>query len=1097
MPRTVALPFFLLLAAAFLPAAAESPPAPYSPRIAPASDEGLRALKRIRVPAGLRADLFAAEPLLANPVCFCIDHQNRFYVAETFRLHAGVTDIRGHMDWLDDDLACRTVADRAAMMTRRLGAKATDSAREHDRIRLLEDTKGTGRADRSTVFADGFNHIEDGIGAGLLARGGDVYFTCIPDLWRLRDTRGTGKADERTRLHTGFGLHVGFLGHDLHGLRMGPDGKMYFSIGDRGFHVPLPGGGALSSPDTGAVLRCNPDGSELEIFASGLRNPQELAFDEYGDLFTGDNNSDAGDQARWVYLVEGGDSGWRIGYQFGTATGPRGPFMAEQLWKPRWEGQAAYIVPPIANVADGPAGLAYYPGLGLPERYRGHFFLCDFRGGSGASGVRSFAVEPEGASFKLVDSHQFAWSVLATDVDFGTDCALYLTDWVEGWGKPEKGRIYKVFDPTLAAGADVKEVKDLLAAGMAGRPAAELARLLGHKDMRIRQEAQFALASRGTEAVEPFTAVAREGRSLLARLHAVWGLGQVARKEPAAVTALLPLLNDRESEVRAQAAKTLGDVRAAAAADKLVKLLADAEPRVKFFAAQAQGRIGSKEAVPAVLALLRGNADKDAYLRHAGVMALAGAGDVPALLAAADDSSASVRLGVALALRRLRSPEIARFLADPESPLVLEAARAIYDLPIEAALPQLAALVTQPRLPDALGYRVLNANFRLGQPANAEAVAAFAARADAPETLRIEALRELAEWATPAGRDRVMGLWRPLSPRPADIAADAVRPRLAALFTGPDKVRQEAAKLAAGLGIREIGPLLVDMAADAKRPASVRVEALRALGGLKDSRLETAMARALDDADPRVRTEGRRLLARLRPADALSRLGKVLEDGTTLERQGAFTILGDMKGPESDSLLGRWLDSLLAGKVAPEVRLDLVEAAVKHPAVSARLALYQTRSSKADPLAPYRDALVGGDAEEGQRVFLHKAEVSCLRCHKVKGVGGEVGPDLTGIAGRQNREYLLESIVLPSKQIAKGFETVVLTLKNGQSRVGVLKSEDAAEVRLMTPEGKLVVVPRNQIDERETGKSAMPEDLVGKLSRSELRDLVEFLSGLK
>jgi quinoprotein glucose dehydrogenase len=1096
MPRTVALASLLLfLAVACLPILAETPPGTYSPRVAAASEGGLRALARIRVPAGLRADLFAAEPLLANPVCFSIDHKNRFYVAETFRLHAGVTDIRGHMDWLDEDLACRTVADRLALMKRRLGGKAGDAAREHDRVRLLEDTKGTGRADRSVVFADGFSHIEDGLGAGLLARGPDVYFTCIPDLWRLRDPRGEGKAAERTRLASGFGVHVGYIGHDLHGLRMGPDGKLYFSIGDRGLEVPVPGG-VLSCPDTGAVLRCNPDGSELEVFASGLRNPQELAFDEHGDLFTGDNNSDSGDKARWVYVVQGGDSGWRIGYQFGTALGSRGPFTAERLWEPRWDGQPAYIIPPIANVADGPSGLAYYPGVGLPERYRGHFFLADFRGSSSASGVRSFAVEPQGAFFKLVDSEKFVWSVLATDVDFGTDCAIYLTDWVEGWEKPGKGRIYKVFDPALAGSAEVKEVKELLAAGMSHRPAAELARLLGHKDMRVRQEAQFALAERGSAAVETFGAVARDGKTLPARLHAVWGLGQVARKEPAAMSVLLPLLGDPASEVRAQAAKTLGDVRAAAAFDGLVKLLKDPEPRVQFFAAQALGRLGRKEAVPAVLALLRANADRDVCVRHGCVMALSGANAISALLAGADDSSPSVRLGVLLALRRLRSPEVARFLADPESALVLEAARAIYDVPIEAALPQLAALVTRQEMSDLLGYRVLNAHYRLGQQANAEAVAAFAVRGDVSESLRVEALRELAAWEKPAGRDRVMGLWRPLPQRPAQVAADAVRPRLGALFSGPDKVRREAARLAAALGIREIGPALVDMAGDTKRPAGVRVEALRALGVLKDARLETAMGRALDDPDPRVRTEGRRLLAVLRPADARAQLEKALEGGTTADRQGAFAILGDMKGPESDALLLRWLDALLAGKVATAVRLDLVEAAGKHPAARDRLAAYEARR-KGEPLARYRDALVGGDAEEGQRVFFQKAEVSCVRCHKVKGVGGEVGPDLTGIAGRQNREYLLEAIVEPSKQIAKGFETVVLTLKNGQSRVGVLKAEDAAEVRLVTPEGRLVVVPKDQIDERDTGKSAMPEDLVQKLSRPEVRDLVEFLSGLK
>jgi quinoprotein glucose dehydrogenase len=1100
MPRKflVACLFLGFAGVALLPAA-DNPAKPYDPHVAPASDEGQRAIQRIRVPAGLKVELFAAEPLLANPVAFCVDHRNRFYVAETFRLGDGVTDIRGHMSWLDDDLACRTVADRLAMLKRRVRDNAASYGVHHDRVRLLEDTKGAGKADRSTVFADGFNGIEAGIGAGLLARGGEVWFTCIPGLWRLRDTKGTGKADERALLHDGFGVHVGYLGHDLHGLRFGPDGKLYFSSGDRGLNVPLKDGRSLFYPDTGCVLRCNPDGSDLEVFATGLRNPQELAFDQYGNLFTGDNNSDAGDKARWVYVVEGGDSGWRIGYQFGTATGPRGPFMSEDLWKPQWEGQAAYIVPPIANVADGPSGLTYYPGLGLPPRYAGHFFLADFRGSSGMSGVRSFAVEPSGASFKLVDQHEFIWSVLATDVDFGTDCAVYLTDWVEGWNKPNKGRIYKVTDPKLANDAAVKEVKKLLAEGMKGRGSAELVRLLAHKDMRVRQEAQFALAEKGAEAVATLTQVAREGKELLPRLHAVWGLGQVGRKDRAAYEPLLALLGDGAPEVRAQAAKVLGDGKVAEARGKLVALLADAEPRVRFFAAQALAHVGGKEAVAPVLAMLRDNADRDTYLRHAGVMALAAVKDQAALLAAADDASPAVRRAVLLALRRRHSPEVARFLGDADASLVLEAARAIYDLPVEAALPKLAALIQGPKVSDPLGYRVLNANFRLGQAENAAAVARFAARSDASEALRVEALKELADWAKPAGRDRVMGLWRPLPPRSADVAA-ALRPALGGVFSGPDRVRQEAARLAGRLGIKEVGPLLLAMAGDGKRPAQGRVEALRGLAALgDDARLGKAMELALSDADPRVRTEGRRLLAQARPAEALASLAKALGAGPTAERQGAFAVLGEMKGPGAAELLGRWLDTLLRGEVEPALRLDLVEAAARRPeqSIKDKVARYEAAAARGGPVARYRDALVGGDAEAGRRIFFEKAEVSCLRCHKVGGVGGEVGPDLSDVGKRQNRDYLLESIVEPSKQIAKGFETLVLTLTSGKTVVGVLKSEDAREVKLMTAEGKLVVVPKDQIEERQAGKSAMPEDVTKYLSRSEVRDLVEYLAGLK
>src|SRR5262249_42521772 len=149
-------------------------------------------------------------------------------------------------------------------------------------------------------------------------------------------------------------------------------------------------------------------------------------------------------------------------------------------------------------------------------------------------------------------------------------------------------------------------------------------------------------------------------------------------------------------------------------------------------------------------------------------------------------ASVAVRRAVLLAYRRRQSPEVARFLHDADRELVLEAARAINDVPIESALPKLASLIGGLDMSEPLSYRVLNANFRLGTVENARAVARFAARSDIKPELRVEALRELEAWAKPPGRDRIMGVWRPLPPRAKNIGADALRPALGGIFTGPD-----------------------------------------------------------------------------------------------------------------------------------------------------------------------------------------------------------------------------------------------------------------------------------------------------------------------
>src|SRR5262249_6619032 len=114
-----------------------SPSPKNAPKVAHASDEGERAIKQFKAPKDFKVELIAAEPPLSNPVSLWIDERGNIDVAETFRLNDNVPDIRGHMDWLDEDLASQSVEDRVTMLKKHLGKKVSDLTRDADRLKLI------------------------------------------------------------------------------------------------------------------------------------------------------------------------------------------------------------------------------------------------------------------------------------------------------------------------------------------------------------------------------------------------------------------------------------------------------------------------------------------------------------------------------------------------------------------------------------------------------------------------------------------------------------------------------------------------------------------------------------------------------------------------------------------------------------------------------------------------------------------------------------------------------------------------------------------------------------------------------------------------
>ncbi|MDP6479835.1 MAG: HEAT repeat domain-containing protein [Phycisphaerales bacterium] len=961
----------------------------------------------VTVPDGITVSTWAEHPTILDPVSFCFDERGTIYVGETQRQDRGVEDNRNSPFWLIDDLASRTVDDRYRLFEKWAHKRenGVDFYRKWaDEVIRLRDTNGDGVADERILFAGPFDEVLDGTGSGLLALDGDIWYTNIPHLWRLRDRDDDGVADEQDALHGGFGVRVALRGHDMHGLRMGPDGRVYWSIGDRGYHLELPDGRTLEDPHSGAVFRCERDGSKIEVFHRGLRNPQELAFDKYGYLFTGDNNSDSEDRARVVYVAQGGHSGWDMAYQTLEGDNDRGPWVQEELWKMDHPGRPAWVLPPLSYIGSGPSGLTHLPGTGMPARYDDCFLLCDFRGSPEHSGVLSFKVNPDGAGFQVVDIHPFVENILCTDVEVGWDGHIYVSDWVQGWGSTETGRIMRVVHDERGVDPVVTEVAALVREGFDHRTLKELSTLLAHADQRVRLRAQWALADRGAAAVDVLKTAAA-GEHQLARIHAMWGLGMIDRLHGPSTRAMQSVQEhvwDDDPEIRGQAARVLGDAGFEPASEDLHDLAFDMEPRVSYHALMGLGKLGHPESIDAVAEVLWTNNNEDPFIRHACVVALAGIGDRDAILNLLGDAQPAVRLGAALALRQMGDEAVAVALRDPDPFIAAEAARAIHDAEIVSAMPALAdhargLSISDTREGRSIGRRVIEAAARRGTPQDAAAVAQIAMNAEAPAIVQIEAARALATWSSPGPRDRVTGRFRRLSPRDPKPIAAAVAAWIPQLAAKPGELGEQGRAAAAALGA-DLDPrgMLAILQNESASTAS-RVDCLTYLSA-DDALGPEAIAAALLSTNANVRAAAMRKAPTAREALALA--DAAIEGGTLPERRAAIEIIASHRGPDS---LASFQDAMPG-----EVRLDLLEAMRPHEASEDK----------------WQAAIVGGDAAQGRWIVEHHTSASCIRCHQIDGRGGIAGPSLDGVADRLDREALLDSIIDPQKVVLDGYGQV-------------------------------------------------------------------------
>ncbi len=491
-----------------------------------------------------------------------------------------------------------------------------------DRILLFREGKDP------VVFADKLNAI-----FGMVWHDGALYVMNMPHLTVFRDRDGDGKAEERKELFTDMGVPAGtpndFNDHIVSGLKIGIDGYLYISVGDKGVPKATGPDKRTAQVHGGGILRCRLDGRGLEVYSTGTRNHLEPNLDDRDNLFTYDNTDDGlGWWTRVTHQVDGGYFGYPHDYHTRTDR----------------------MLPRIAEYGGGsPCGGDFYGDDVWPEKYRGCLFWAEW----GQRAVRAFRFAPEKASFKIAEKIDFVEpgsveSFRPLDLAFSHDGkTLYIADWSLGsWGnKTEKlGRVYAV---TFAGAGAVKTRPR----GNDADPVDAQIRGLGHPAFHERIRAQAALIRRGKNALVAVTA-ALESPSIdpVAKRHLLWVVDALAGGTPAATDPLLTMLKSPVADLRAQSARALGEQNVPIAREPLEELLRDPEPSVRLQAVIALGRIGQADAIPALLPVL---ADPDVYLAYSARQALRRLDDWKAAAKGLDSSDPKIRAGVLLAMEQV------------------------------------------------------------------------------------------------------------------------------------------------------------------------------------------------------------------------------------------------------------------------------------------------------------------------------------------------------------------------------------------------------------------------------------------------------------
>jgi putative membrane-bound dehydrogenase-like protein len=964
-------------------------------------------LSDLKVYEGLAVGLFASEPMFSNPTNMSVDARGRVWVCEAFNYR--------------NELNPRNPVKK-----------------EGDRIMILEDTNGDGKADKSKIFYQGPD-VNSALGICVLGK--RVFVSCSPNVFVFTDENGDDIPDKKEILFTG--IRGEQHDHGMHTFSFGPDGRLYFNMGNAGELLlsarkdtitDIHGRKIFTNGKPflqGLALRSEIDGTNVEVIGHNFRNNYELAVDPFGTVWQPDNDDDGNKSTRLNYVMEQGNYGY-TDEKTGAGWNMRRTNMEKEIPSRHWHLNDPGVVPNVLQTGAGsPSGITYYEGQLLPEAFHGQLIHAE----PGHNVVRAYPIENDGAGYKakivnLLEGQKDQW-FRPVDVATGPDGSLFVADWYDPGvgghqvGDLDRGRIYRL------APADTKYTSPAVNL----KTSAGAVKALLSPNMDIRYHGWTALASMGEEAEMELSKLWRS-ENKRQRALALWLLSKLESK--------------REKYLK--------------------EAVTDGDPDIRITALRCAKRYNYK---------LDELSDQ-----------------------LSSDSSAQVRREVALSIRGSNTEKAATIWTrlaqqyDGKDRWYLEAlgisAHETWDLYFGTWLKAVGKNWNN----DANRDIVWRSRSKHALPLLAELIGG----ADNKAMLRYFRAFDfhdhsakqniLAGLVERSDDEKLVFALKHMDPSKLKVTP-GIKTKLSKVL-GNHKGKIEFVELSSSFQLKENSGDLLDLAVNFPDSAAGK-EAVKVLVNWDRSDLIEKVLNS--ENQEKAQNLIKALSSQMRNRKILSMMEKLLMDTTKnveLRKQAVRSFIGPWEAEDrllamaKDKKIPKDLHLAAAGAFQTAWRSNIREDATKY------LQLPGTKGAAALPSISIL-AEKDGKSKIGKEVFRNV----CSNCHRVDNVGVDFGPDLTEIGDKLPKEALYKAILFPDEGISFGYEAYQIKLKDGSQAFGRILSETEDNIELQYMTSRQTVKKSDVVSKTMLTNSLMPNNLQATVTEEELVNLVQYLSELK